>query len=671
VKARRRGDPASTEAARVSGKNRPKFQEVTVQTVDAKAQIATISYNGRQEWTGTLFADGTRITLTYDARGLLIEARDITGITTQSADARGLLSAVVAPSHPNGVAITYGFDSRRLRTQMALGTARHTYAFDALWRNTGYTDPDGGRATWTFDGANAITEQVNPNGTATTWTFDSRGLISGIRHRKSDGTELGVDLYGFDANANPITKSTLGGRNTWGYDALDQLTSEKHELRTIATWVYNTVGSRISQDLTQGGVRTVTSYEYDAAEALTRITQGTAVTTVTFDANGNQVSEQSAAGLVTYLWNPRDLLTGYQQPDGKIATFAHGFDDLRSSVNPGDGSAATKFVWDPLSSTGYDDLLAETAVDQSVPRQYWRGARLVSYKEAAQKGVYQFDHLGNTERLTDPAQAVLASYRNSAWGETLATTGSLTGQRFQFGGEWGAFRDTQSADLWMRARVMKPSLGRFLSVDEIEWLGRDLNPYAYVANTPLLMIDPSGYNATAVFSMAAVAEGLAALIGGAVTVAMVVAAIEALGITLLICELVCLLVPGCAKALRDEADRLLNRIREWIRENRRMETRRNRFGRTAARRRYVPRHRNPPEWRDCTSAFLACQGYVTSMAARPEGVHPYDWNSAYRSCRDCEYKCRALSIPGGGGGLGVVVWLTPECRFWDRTVWPR
>jgi hypothetical protein len=45
-----------------------------------------------------------------------------------------MLCTVLAPGHPNGVPLTYSFDGRGLRTGMALGAGRHTYAFDALRR---------------------------------------------------------------------------------------------------------------------------------------------------------------------------------------------------------------------------------------------------------------------------------------------------------------------------------------------------------------------------------------------------------------------------------------------------------------------------------------------------------------------------------------------------------
>jgi RHS repeat-associated protein len=208
--------------------------------------------------------------------------------------------------------------------------------------------------------------------------------------------------------------------------------------------------------------------------------------------------EVSLAGRVTYLWNPRDLQTGYCPPSGQIGTFTHRYDDLRASIDPGDGNPATKLVWDPRGSSGYTDLLTETKQDQSVPRQYWRGAQLVTFKEVGAKCVYACDHLGSMECLLDEAQGVAAAYQVSAWGEVLTETG--VEQCFKFGGEWGAYCDALSRDLWMRARMMAPGLGRWLSRDPVAFADGRLmvdGLYRYSRNVPTALLDPTGHAATA------------------------------------------------------------------------------------------------------------------------------------------------------------------------------
>ena len=114
---------------------------------------------------------------------------------------------------------------------------------------------------------------------------------------------------------------------------------------------------------------------------------------------------------------------------------------LRATLDPGDAEA-TRLVWDPLGTSGYVDVLAETDAAEALVREYWRAARLAVFKSPSTKGAYLFDHLGNTEGVLNSAQNFAVGYLYSAWGEGLKTTGGLE-QAWQFGGDWGAWRDVR------------------------------------------------------------------------------------------------------------------------------------------------------------------------------------------------------------------------------------
>ena len=45
---------------------------------------------------------------------------------------------------------------------------------------------------------------------------------------------------------------------------------------------------------------------------------------------------------------------------------------------------------------------------------------------------------------------------------------------------------------YMRARYYDPQVGRFISEDPLGFDGGDLNLYAYVGNSPVMGVDPSG-----------------------------------------------------------------------------------------------------------------------------------------------------------------------------------
>ena len=52
-----------------------------------------------------------------------------------------------------------------------------------------------------------------------------------------------------------------------------------------------------------------------------------------------------------------------------------------------------------------------------------------------------------------------------------------------------------SADLWMRARVMQPKAGRFISIDPMVEDGQTDHSHSYSYDQPSRLIDPSGWRA--------------------------------------------------------------------------------------------------------------------------------------------------------------------------------
>jgi YD repeat-containing protein len=198
------------------------------------------------------------------------------------------IAAWLVPGGPPRPAMAYGVNRRYEIVTMTVqgsGTPRsHTLTYSPTGLSTGYMDPDGGLTTCSYDGAGQCTQQENPNGSATTTTYDARENTLLITH---SGSRLAQDSYTWDPNGNPTRKQTLTGVTTWIYSARDELIAEWHELGSITTWTYDLRGNRTQQDQLQGAVRTLTVYEYDAANPKTKQTVGTAVTTVTHGANGN------------------------------------------------------------------------------------------------------------------------------------------------------------------------------------------------------------------------------------------------------------------------------------------------------------------------------------------------------------------------------------------------
>ncbi|MBL8091504.1 MAG: RHS repeat-associated core domain-containing protein [Anaerolineales bacterium] len=103
------------------------------------------------------------------------------------------------------------------------------------------------------------------------------------------------------------------------------------------------------------------------------------------------------------------------------------------------------------------------------------------------------DHLGSTSIITDASGTVINQTKYKAWGETRYSSGTnptdytYTGQ-YSYTDDFGL--------MFYNARWYDSSLGRFAQADTIVPSGiQGLDRYAYVNNSPMNYIDPSGHMA--------------------------------------------------------------------------------------------------------------------------------------------------------------------------------
>lgn len=105
------------------------------------------------------------------------------------------------------------------------------------------------------------------------------------------------------------------------------------------------------------------------------------------------------------------------------------------------------------------------------------------------------DHLGSTSLTTDANGIVISEMRYKAWGETRYSSGSMP-TKYQYTGQY-----SYAADFGLHfynARWYDSSLSRFAQADTVVADGiQGLDRYAYVGNSPVRYIDPSGHQVEA------------------------------------------------------------------------------------------------------------------------------------------------------------------------------
>ena len=270
-----------------------------------------------------------------------------------------------------------------------------------------------------------------------------------------------------DATKDVYVRGPAIDAATYGYDRLYRLTGVNGP-DGARSYAYDPAGNRTAADTGSGPV----SSTYDRADRIT----AAGSTSITVNGAGNL----TAKGSDGFAYDQANRLIS-ATVSGSTETYAYDGDGVRFSRTIGT-DPAVRFVTDVAAGL-------PVTLDDGTRKYVW-GLGMAYAVSGTAIEVYHADRLGSVRALTDVAGDVVATYRTDEWGVPTATTGSST-QPFGFTGE-----PADATGLtYLRARYLDPGLGRFMTRDQ--WPGSTeqtatLHRYAYVANNPATLSDPSG-----------------------------------------------------------------------------------------------------------------------------------------------------------------------------------
>jgi RHS repeat-associated protein len=428
----------------------------------------------------------------YDGAGNLTQRIDAAGtIVNYTYDALNRLVAVEAPSDP-ARNITYTYDS----ATSSHGAGRLTGRIDASGAYAFHYDAQGNltredktasgvlyTTRYTYNRDNALTSITYPSGRVATYTLDATDRA----------TRVDVVVGGAPKTlASAITHLPFGGITGLAYgNGLTLTRSYDAEYRVSSTAVsgaldlayrYFADGSVLSEQDNLGesapslGASGVYAYE-EGSNRLARV-ENEQTTDVASDANGCIVS----AGARTLIYDAFHQLAEVREGGATVAKYTYNGAGERTGKETATGVALHHY-------DARGRLIAETdaAGRTLVEYVYLEDQPLAMIRPGEAVYYYHNDRLGTPQALTDESGAVAWKAAYAPFGRARVLVHEvenplrLPGQYF----------DEETGWHYNYFRYYDPETGRYVTPDPIGLAG-GINPYAYVGNDPINMIDPLG-----------------------------------------------------------------------------------------------------------------------------------------------------------------------------------
>lgn len=416
-----------------------------IQLTDPKGQVIQYSYDARNRLTGIDYPDQSAISLVYDPVDNLLQLSDGLGTTTHSYDAADRRTST---TDPFGQIIGYGYDASGNRTSLVYpGGNTVTYTYDAANRLSTVTDWLGNTTGYSYDAADRLTGADNPNGTRTVYSHDAANRLTGLSATAPDESIINAYSYTLDAVGNPVSE-------------------ERTEplMPLIPAGLLDNSHDAENRLLASGNV------------------------TNTFDANGNLIAKGSAS----YTYDAADRLTE-TDIDGVITRYH--YDGLGNRYQRTRNGVTTRFVLD--TNTALTNVLMETSATGNAQAYNVYGHGLIARIDANDNvGYHHYDPRGSTIAVTDASATLTEKYAYDPFGRVANSAGAASSP-FRYLGRHGVFDEGHDLN-YIRARYYDAEQQRFISKDE--WRGdarltQTRNRYAYALNSPVRLVDISGFSA--------------------------------------------------------------------------------------------------------------------------------------------------------------------------------
>ena len=386
---------------------------------DAEGNTTTYTYAASSPETGPLagftfydrtkatYADGTSVSLAYDAAGNVLRRTGEDGkVTSYTYNSRGQVTTQTDPlgnvststynndgtlasfTAPSGDITSFNYDSvKRIRQIVYPDNSSESFSFDPFDQIAAYTNPRGKVTRWTFNQNRKLASVTDALGNTTSLAYDAAGNVTSIRN------PAGAVSRTYNAGNLPVVITAPTGEATsYVYDKLLRVSSISDRSGVIANFTY-----------TRAGILAFRTDPLNRAAAYpsNKLGRSTGVVTpkgeewrLSYDSRGRVNSAQDPlGGTLSLAYDSRGRLT-------RIS----GVGQLQTSITRNDAGSITSIL-DPnagawrrtLDSMGRATALVDP-LGRSISVAYDSRNRVVSFSSVAGGGKFTYDPAGNLLR---------------------------------------------------------------------------------------------------------------------------------------------------------------------------------------------------------------------------------------------------------------------------------
>ncbi|MDB6441952.1 DUF6531 domain-containing protein [Pseudomonas sp. 21TX0197] len=439
-----------TDAAGNSWKYRYDQRGNCIGETDPLGHVTRYRYDAHGQAIEIIDATGKSKKLRWNPFGQLVEHIDCSGYPTRlSYDSRGHLQTITNALGER-TQLSYDARGRLIGSQLPDGRTEQ-YQRDVAGQLTGYTDPAGHTTLYQHNRRGQVRQRTDAQGRQVQFAYDSYGRLQALVNENGESYR-----FAWDAGDRLAEQQDLdGSAKRYTYDRLDNVTAVTAVPAPYGTGLVvvpetppSPIVHRLERDAVGRLIAKVTDdgrteYAYDPLDQLTAVTftdhQGNAQgLSFAYDALGQLVAENSAAGSLRYHYDELGNLIQTQLPDGRwLNRLYYGSGHLHQ-INL-DGQVISDFERDRL----HREVL-RTQGQVSTRSEYDRCGRLRARQRrhgsqpsnlpATLQKRFEYDPADNLIGKLDqqPAAPHRQLLHYDATGRILASQDSLHGQRETF-----------------------------------------------------------------------------------------------------------------------------------------------------------------------------------------------------------------------------------------------